>query len=144
MASRVVTPDVTILRLSRGDTLTVKQRLNAGERRAMFDRMSPSGEYKRSLAGLSALLAYVVNWSVLDPGGKLLVIEDKPDAVRAAAFDSLEPGFFDEIETAVLAHHDAMIAQRDAEKNDRDGANESPALSPSPVGVAGGMSGLTN
>ena len=41
--SRFVRPDVTVLHISEGDTLTVKRRLNAGEHRAMFARMYLAG-----------------------------------------------------------------------------------------------------
>ena len=84
MESRVVQSECDVLKITRGDTLTVKRRLNAGERRAMFEAMRVNGEYQRSLVGIAAVIAYLVDWSLTDGAGKLLVIAGKPDTVKRA------------------------------------------------------------
>ena len=45
--SRVVRPEVDVLPLSQGDTITVRRRLNNGERRAMFARMYEKGVHPK-------------------------------------------------------------------------------------------------
>lgn len=135
MASRFIRPDTDTLTISQGDTLVVKRRLNAGERRQMFAEM-----YRESLdgrlrfnpvtTGISRVLAYLVDWSLKDEG-KPVVIRDQPTSVVAAALDGLDPDSFTEILAAIEAHEDRMTTAREQEKNGQDGATESSATSPS-------------
>lgn len=144
MASRFVRPASTVLKLSHGDTLTVKCRLNTGEARHLRGMQMFS-----TLERVAVVLAYVVDWSLADEHGKLVEIpRDKDGDIDTKAFgtvvDNLDPDDFEELYAAVDAHIKAMKAERDAEKNDQDGAKKSSAISPSPDGVAGASSGSAN
>lgn len=135
--SRFVRPDTDTLSISQGDTLVVKRRLNAGERRAMFAAMymeTSDGALKVNpiKTGLSTILAFLLDWSFRDDAGKPVVIRDQPTDVVTAALDALEPESFEEVLRAVEAHETAMTAQREQAKNDQGGAKPWPAISPSP------------
>lgn len=149
MGSRVVVPDVDVLKISGGDTLTVKRRLNAGEQRAMFARMYLAGVDGQMRAnpleiGLSTILAYLLDWTLTSPDGRVIPIADKPSAIVEKALNSLDPDSFGEIQMAILQHEEAMQADRETEKNVQGGENKSSAILPSPVAVAGATSGLLN
>lgn len=140
--SRLVQPEVTVLRISEGDTLTVKRRLNEGEHRAMLGRQyheNAQGELKTNLfqVGIAEILAYLVDWSLVGTDGKVLVIRDQPIAVVSSVLDSLDPDDVREIRQAITAHVEAMAAERAASKKIPDGESKSSAISPSPDGTAG-------
>lgn len=150
MASRVLPPAVTVLKISEGDTLTVRRRLNAGEQRAMFARRyrtNPDGTLTVDplTIGISTILAYLVDWSLTDLQGNLIVINGQPDEVVMAALDSLDPDAYAEIRKAIEAHEDAMAAEREAAKKKTAPGTETPgAILPSPVVAAGVSSGSVN
>ena len=135
--SRFVRPDVDVLTISHGDTLTVKRRLNSGERRALFSAM-----YQETRAGLlrvnpmqvgvATVMAYLVDWSLRDESGQLVDIKGQPAVSVAAALDALDEESFLEIKGAIEAHEQRMTEERSAEKNATGGGSGSSATSPSP------------
>lgn len=149
MASRVVVPESTTLKISMGDWLLVKKRLNHGERQEAFAR-----QYRARAAGghevdlrsvdMAKVTVYLLDWSLVGLDGKQMVIRDQPPKVVESFLNAIDPDSFTEIQDAIVAHELAMQAERDAEKNDRDGGTASPETSPSPVVVAGVSSGLPN
>lgn len=146
---RFVRPEILTVPISQGDTLVVKKRLNAGERRAMFAAMSDATASAASGAlrlnhlqvGMATILAYLLDWSLRDDDGRPVVIRDQPRQVVEAALDALDPESFGEILKAIEDHEKAMTLEREAEKNARDGETGLPATSPSLVAVAGATSG---
>lgn len=145
--SRFVRPETTILKISNGDTLTVKRRLTSGEVREMHKRMYISGvdgtlRANPLQAVLAMVVTYLVDWSLTDDEGRLVAIRDQPTETVIAALDALDSESFVEIKTAIDAHEAEMAAERDQEKKQSAGVNELSAISPSLVGVAGGTSGL--
>lgn len=121
MSSWFVRPEYSTLSLSDGQTLTVRKRLNTGERREALKRMTNPLD-----SGLALTTAYLLDWSLSD-----FVIRDKPTDDVAAALDNLHPDRFAEIETAIITHVDAMKAERELEKNGQGGKTQSAATSPS-------------
>jgi hypothetical protein len=143
---RFVRPETRILPISRGDTITVKRRLNTGEQRAMFVRMyfaTADGTTRTNpfQVGLSTVLAYLVDWTVKDEAGKLVPIAGLPVEDLIATLDATDPETFAEVKDAIEAHQDAQDAARSAEKNGQGGGTPSSATSPSPPVSAGATSG---
>lgn len=150
MASRFVRPDTTILHISKGDTLTVKRRLNAGEQRALFAQMATvqdSGAYKPNYMqiGLARVVAYLVDWSLVDDAGKLVALTNngmpKSRDEVAAIVDGLSLDDFSEIREAIETHIEAQDAELALEKNGQGIASASPAISSSPVDAIGVTTG---
>lgn len=149
MGSRIVGPDTTKLDLSDGDWILIKRRLNAGEQRAYLARVYQSRANGTVTVdplqiGLSLCLAYLLDWSLTGLDGKPLLIRDQSMEIKASILDSLDPDTFGEIRQAIDDHAARMQAERDSEKNGRDGETASSTISPSRVGVIGGTSGLLN
>jgi hypothetical protein len=147
--SRFVRPDTTTLKITQGDTLVVKRRLNAGEQRAAFARMATAGvdgelRVNSMNVGLSLIVAYLVDWSLVNDDGDIVPIRDQGPDVVAAALDELDPVSFAEIREAIEQHDVNVRKERDQEKNAQDGAIGSSAISPSPDAVTGAMSGSVN
>lgn len=146
MSSRFVRPDTTTLKISDGDTLTVKRRLNTGEQRTVFGTMSrelADGTLRANPleVGIALVTAYLVDWSLTDADGVRVEIRGVPPEQLRAVLDELEPDVFEEIRVAINAHVDAQAVIRAAEKNGKDGGSGSPAISPLLDGAAGAMSG---
>lgn len=144
--SRFVTPEVVTLKISHGDTLTVKRRLNSGEQRAMYARMYLAGVDGRLRAdtfktGVAIITAYLVDWSIVDDAGTVVPIREKSVDEVTSVLDSLDQDSFLEIKQAIEAHENAIAAERDAAKKSQDGANNESAISPSPSGAAGALTG---
>jgi hypothetical protein len=143
--SRFARPDVTVLKLANGDTLTVKRRLTAGEQRAMFARMyhSVNGSLKVNTlqVGAATCLAYLLDWTLTDDDGQLVEIRGMAPDDLAVVLDSLTPEDFKEISQAIDAHSTAMEDARDQEKKTAPGAAASSSISDSPVSSAGGTNG---
>jgi hypothetical protein len=132
--SRFVRPDVRTLTLANGDTITVKQRLSAGEKREAYARMYQSGadgQLQRHpiMYAISMVCAYLVDWSLRDDDGKPVVIRDLSTDQLQSVVDSLAFEDFNEIKDAIQAHEDAMVAARDAQKKSQAGGTASPATS---------------
>lgn len=144
--SRFVRPDVKVLNISQGDTLTVKRKLNTGDQREAFARMAVPGldgamKIDSSKVGIELVVAYLVDWSLTDDDGRLVEVRGKSPEEILAAVNDLDPDDFAEIRDAISAHDDAVRTRREQEKNDQDGGSGSPAISPSPSDAAGATSG---
>lgn len=140
--SRFVRPDTRVLTISQGDTLTVKARLTAGESRQAYARMYRDNSSGQRVidpleSGMALTLAYLLDWSLIDDQGQLVVIREKPEGVLRGALDALDIDSFEEIKKAIEAHEEAMTAERDASKKILDGEPNSPAISPSLTASAG-------
>lgn len=138
---RVVLPESVRLSLTGDDWILVKKRLNVGEHRRMMKRGTTATEdgdlrVDRIELGLAKVLAYVLDVSVQSPTGVTIAVYGNPAALEDA-IDSLPPESYTEILRAVEAHENAMQAERDAEKNGRDGERQLPGISPSPSGATG-------
>lgn len=119
--NRFVRPETAVLTISQGDTLTVKRRLNAGEQRAMFAQMYTAGvdgamRANPMQSGVALVLAYLLDWSLVDESGKTVPIRDQPYATVKAALDALDPLSFAEVRQAIEQHDAAMDAERAEEK----------------------------
>lgn len=143
--SRFVRPETRVLKISRGDTLTVRRRLNRGEEAAMFSRIYVAAEggamrVNRLQLGLATVIAYLLDWSLVDEDQRRVEIEGKSADELEAILNALDPADFAEIRDAVDAHVAEMDAERAAGKQS-DGETKSPATSPSPVDAGGATSG---
>lgn len=144
--SRFIRPQVVRVPLkSGGDWIEIKRRLNTGEYRERLARMSVAVDgdlhVNRLQIGMSTVTAYLLDWSLTDDDGRPVVIRGLSADDLMAVLDNLEPEAFGEILKAIEDHEAAMDAERAAEKNGHDGANTSPAISPSPSNAAGATSG---
>jgi hypothetical protein len=137
--ARVTRPETETLTLLSGEKLIVKKRLNAGERRGMLAAMRNSeGRMDGLLSGRATALAYLLDWDLKDDiSGEPLLVKDRktgqrlPDAEISAIMDSLDSDDAKEIENAIDAWDDKMIAERKAEKKIRNGTPGSEPVSPS-------------
>lgn len=136
MAPRFARPDTDTLPISGGDTLTVKRRLSAGERR----QQRGMAEFRVGLQDVSIIQAYLLDWTIKDDGGERVSIAGKSTKDVIDILDNLDPDTFDEILAAINAHVAAMQAERDAEKNAQTG-QIAPPISPSLVAAAGASTG---
>jgi hypothetical protein len=144
--SRFGSPEVTVLKLANGDTLTVKRRLTAGEQRAMFARMyhTVNGSLKvnQMQVSVATCLAYLLDWNLTDDDGQPVPIRGLPPDELGLILDSLTPEDFKEIAEAIDDHTEAMEAFRREEKKTEAGAEASNSTSPSPPASAGDTSGF--
>lgn len=146
--SRFVRPETRRIPISEGDWIEVKKRLTAGETRAIYKRMMvlADGHHVPHMdpvqTGLSKIIAYLVDWSLVDDSGKVVPVFEQTDAVVTAALNALDPDSFQEILAAVEKHEDEMEREREAEKNTKDGGSKSSATSPS-VAVSAGATGTS-
>ena len=145
--SRFVRPETVKLDLSQGDWLLVKKRLTAGEQRHAFARivkrmeLGEKTQIDPEATGLASMVAYLLDWSLVDEAGAVIPILDTDDATKLAAIDALDYDSFLEIKRAIEAHEEAQDADAAAKKTIPDGSLTSEATSPSLVGAAGAMSG---
>lgn len=138
-------PEVRTIPLSDGDTITVKKRLNAGERREMINSMlDAGGQVDAMRSGYAICLAYLVDWTFVGFDDKPLVILQQPPEVLAAALNALKHEDFVEVKEAIEKHETEMKAQREAEKKTLHGSTTSSTTSPSPSDSAGDTSGSTS
>jgi len=124
------------------DTLVVRRRLNTGETLDMFSRIRLAGGLP--YRGLAICSAYLLDWSLLDDNGQKVHIAGESVETIEAVLKALTFDAFAEIRDAIDAHIVAMDAEREAEKNGRDGATELPAISPSPSAAAGATNGSSS
>lgn len=146
--SRFVKPVPVTLTLSNGDTLTVRKRLNQGERQAAFKRMYDTGvngnpRVETLQVPMAMVTAYLLDWSITDDG-KPVVIADKSIDELESILNALDPDDFSEIKNAIDVHVTAMEQAREKEKNSPGGGTESSAISPSRKRSAGAMAGSKN
>lgn len=144
--SRFLRPDTKTLQISNGDTLVVKRRLTNGENREMYARFyiaNVDGKYKVNplQTGIAKVVAYLVDWSLVDDAGAKVKIEGLSADALTAVLDALDPDDFAEIMEAVNKHEAEMDAERALEKNGQGGGNGSSAISPLPIASAGDTSG---
>lgn len=140
-AKRSVLPQVEVIPISDGDTITVKRRLNSGEERELVSRAvidAPDG--RRLIDGplhtRSVVVAYLLDSTVPE----LVGIGEKTPEDRGAVLDALDPDDFSEIAKAIAVHETKVQAERNARKNGQGGAMTSSAISPSPSGSEAGDS----
>jgi len=143
---RIVIPDVVTLPLSEGDTLTVKAQLSSGEERRMLGAATsygPAGErtFDPIKAGVAKIVAYLVDWTIRDPDGRIVPVRDQAPSVVEAALDMLDSDSYTEILRAIEAHEARQAELRAAKKKTRSGAPTSSGISLSPAAVAGGTNG---
>lgn len=137
MASRMRRPEDVKIPLRDDDWIIIKKHLTIGEQRQAFARMikkQVSGEKPELdplMSGISVLVEYLLDWSILDADGNPVVIRNCSVEVKLAAVNDLPPEKYNEIDAAVDAHVAAMAAQVEAEKNDQAGAMASSAISAS-------------
>ena len=144
-----VNPGVQTISLSDGKTITVKKRLNTGEKRRAMRRMShedADGKLRvdRLDVALHTVTAYLLDWTVCDAGGRPVAIRGLDPSAMGEVLDNLEPERFDEIHAAINRHVEQMDADRAKEKNSQDGERNTSAISPSPVTCAGESSTSVN
>ena len=150
MPSRFVQPTTTTLKISGGDTVTVKRRLTWGEQNDLMAKMAaPSAPGDGGVlranpfeVRICTVIGYLVDWSLTDADGAHVDLRGKAeDEVRAILRD-LEQDVMEELFLAISTHIAAQDKLREAEKNGQGTASGSPAISPSPDGATGAMSGL--
>jgi hypothetical protein len=117
------------------DWIVVKRHLTAGEQRELFARMiktmtpGEKVELDPKQVGITLIIAYLLDWSILDADGNAVLIRRQPVERVAAALENLEPEKYGEINDAITAHDEAMRTVRETEKKDRAGAMASSATS---------------
>lgn len=128
MGSRVRRPEVEVIPITQGDTLTVKKYLNAAEfhdllrasaRPVRIDPAEPGDvamEIDPVESGIATVLAYLLDWTFTDFDHKPLVIRDQPRAVVRAALDLIDADAYMEVQRAIQAHDKTMRAHMAAEK----------------------------
>jgi hypothetical protein len=161
--SRFVEPAEVRIPLTGGDYLIVKGSLNTGDTLDMFARMyrapAPAvcascgaiGELAGDAAkpdqvdplqvGIATVTAYLIDWSLTDPAGRIVSVRDQPIGVVTAALRGLEYADYQEVLTAIQAHERTLEAARAEKKTRRDGPIASDPASRSLAAVAGGMNG---
>jgi hypothetical protein len=131
---RFVDPETRTLKLSDGEVLIVKRRLNTGER-----RQAMQGDISETT--LRIVLAYLLDWTLTDKQGLNIVpYAGKSDDERRSTLDALDPDDYDEIVELIAAHRAAERTARIAEKK-MAGGTGSPAISGSPSVADGATSG---
>lgn len=143
---RFVRPDIRTLTISDGDTLVVRARLTAGERRARMSRMWLAGvDGKLTVnpmqVGLATITAYLLDWSLKDASGRTVMIRELAIADLERTIDQLDGDTYDEILAAIQAHEEAMDAERAAQKKTATGTPGRAPHSLSPSDAAGAMNG---
>ena len=123
VTSKFVRPESIRVPLQSGDWLQLKKRLTAGETRRLIAASIPPGKTLLTMtdteplkAGVALVVAYLVDWSLVDPDGEPVEIRGEPAALLEQRLDDLTSEAFNEILGAVAAHDKAMSDERDAEK----------------------------
>jgi hypothetical protein len=136
MSSWFVRPELTRIVLSEQQWILVKKRLNAGEERATYARMYTAAgvDGKRRVdplaVGLAVMVAYLVDWSLLDDEGNPITIRGLSSDELARVLDGLMPERFGEIREAVEAHENTMREERERQKKVPSGDPALPPISP--------------
>jgi tetrahydromethanopterin S-methyltransferase subunit A len=117
---RFVRPERVTLPISDGDTITIRKRLDNGERRAMFARMYQAGVTPLKVdpmkTGLGMIVAYLVDWTLVDEDGQPVPIADLSADDLAVVIDHLESADFTEIKEAIERHVEADEAALEEKK----------------------------
>jgi hypothetical protein len=122
--SKFVRPETIRVSLASGDWLQLKKRLTAGDTRRLVAASIPAGRTLTDAtttsdplrAGVALVLAYLVDWSLVDPNGEHVAIRGEASDTIAARLDDLLPEAFNEILGAVADHDKQMALEREAEK----------------------------
>lgn len=128
-----VEPESVRIDLPGGQWILVKKELTVDERSrayAVVKAVNPDRTYTidSEAVGKAEVVAYLLDWSLCDKGGKPVRIQNE-DAKRSAV-GALRPVQFKIISDAIEQHVKSMEALRVEEKNG-DGESASPAISPS-------------
>lgn len=135
MGSRVRRPEIEVLPISGGDTLTVKKFLTAGEFRKLVQnstnpvRIDATMRTEKDLgfdvdpsaSGVALVLAYLLDWTFTDFDDRPLVIREQPESVVRAALDAIDADSYMEVQRAIQAHDKTMRAFVAAEKKMKSG-----------------------
>jgi hypothetical protein len=117
---RFVRPERVTLPLSDGDTITIRRRLDNGERRAMFARMYQAGVTPLKVdpmkTGLGMIVGYLLDWTLVDEDGQKVIIADLSADELAVVLDHLESPDFTEIKEAIERHVEADEAALEEKK----------------------------
>jgi len=145
MRSRFVRPETRRLELTDGDWITVKARLTAGEKRAMFARMyrvieQPDGTPHQipdlETVGFARLSAYLVDWSLPE-----FPIRGVSREALESALRNLEDEDFTELLAALDAHEAREAEAFAALKKTSGGDSGSLPTWPSLAAVGGATNG---
>jgi hypothetical protein len=126
----MVIPATVRLNLSDGDWIDVKRELSFGDRNRMkaslVSEIRADGRITPDLqmVELAQVLAYLVEWSLVDPRGKQIPIDT--EAKKRAALEGQDEATVREIIDAITAHAEQMEATKNAQ------GGESPSSSTSP------------
>lgn len=135
MPSRMRRPEDVRIPLNDDDWIIIKKYLTIGETRAAFARMikrqvtGERPEINPIMSGISQVAEYLLDWSILDADGAPVVIRNSSVEAKLAALNDLSPEKYQEIDSAIDRHIEAMTAAVEAEKNARAGETASPATS---------------
>lgn len=147
MSSRVRPPETMTLPISRGDTITVKKHLTAGEFRAyarsqyVLDANGVQSEANPIDIGLARVLGYLLDWTITDHADKPIPIWEQSDEVKTSALNAIEPECYREILEAIKNHDVSMRKLRTEKKTDQAGEATSSPISASPSDAAGVTNG---
>jgi len=137
MGSRVRRPEIDTIPISRGDSITVKKFLTAGEFRELVRAATKpvrldaataaSGkdlafEIDPTESGVATVMAYLLDWTFTDFDGRPVVIRDQPPAVVRAALDAIDAESYMEVQRAIQEHDQSMRAFVASEKKMMSGA----------------------
>jgi hypothetical protein len=137
MPSRMRRPEDCRIPLLDEDWIVVKKHLTAGEQRAIFTRMirtmvaGEKVEIEPAQSGLSMMVEYLLDWSILDADGNPVPVRGKSADVKASALEQLDPEKFKEIADAIATHDEAMRLEREAAKKNPGGVPASSEISAS-------------
>ena len=124
--SWIVVPGVVVLPLSEGVSVTVKAQLASGEERRMIRRgVSYGADGARTFdpveAGVAKILAYLVDWTVPGPDGRVVPIAGLAPEGLEPVLDMLGSDRYTEILRAVEAHEARQAEARAAKKKTPSG-----------------------
>ena len=142
MPIRFVRPDTITLPLSGGDSITIRKRLTAGERRDMYARMyfPDTVRVDPMRVHRAQITAYLLDWSGKDDSGAPVPIAGLTMPDLESVVDGLDPDSFAEIVEAIDRVTGA--AEATAEKNEpADGGIASSVILPSAESWVGSTTG---
>jgi hypothetical protein len=109
---RFVAPNTDRLDFTEDEWIEVKRELTTGETRAMYAQMFTEGAFDPRRVAVARILAYVVEWSLLDLAGR-------PAPLSLSAVDGLDAETFRELREAIDAHEARQEQAREAQKKTR-------------------------
>lgn len=138
-------PETVRIELARGRWLLVKKFLTAGETRRIFRRMIKAGaggnEIEPTSVGISKMVVYLVDWSLVDADERPVVIRGQSEETIGLILDNLDTEAFTEILHAIEDHEAAMDQERLEEKKIPITEPRSSLTSPSPAPLVGATTG---